>query len=592
MILDIYKQRQHELSDALNKLHDLAKIRQDQHIVEHLSFLNKKLEENRFYLVVLGQFKRGKSTFINSLLGAPLLPTAIVPLTSIVTMIRYGAEERVDVHFENGEQRAISRNELVNYVTEKGNPGNAKQVAQVEICYPSSYLKDGVRFIDTPGVDSVFSDNTRVTHDFLPQVDAALFLLAGDPPISQPELDFLKQVKQHVAKIFFIQNKVDLLDASDRQESLEFSQRVIKDALEGGEVQIYPLSAKHALDAKLSGDQDRLRQSFLPDFDQKLGEFLMREKGRVFLQSVLRSGRKLLADEKFAIRLEQKAMTTPIEELERKTRLFEEKLSEIQEQKQDNDYLYEAEIKRLSDLLDRDIEKLQKRTLPKLLDALQRSGENSTHLPIGEYHHLLEQTLHSGIIHTFDAWVEKEEQRLNDEYAKISQRFSLRTNEIIEALMQASAQLFDLPLEQVKIEETINADSRFYYLLGDRPHFFDLEGAFDAISRTFLPIKIVQRKILRDLLNKLPQKIDVNCGRVRADFTYRIQESFRKFRSNLNLTIDATVESIQHALQQAVEMQKAGKQELEHVTARLERQHLQIESLEQDFQSLEKNLNK
>jgi len=113
--------------------------------------LKNKIKQNVFNLVVLGQFKRGKTSLINALLSAEILPTAVVPLTSIATIIKHGETLHVNVFFNNGNVIEIDPVELNQYVTEKGNPKNEKDVQQVVITYPSPYLKDGVRLIDTPG---------------------------------------------------------------------------------------------------------------------------------------------------------------------------------------------------------------------------------------------------------------------------------------------------------------------------------------------------------------------------------------------------------------------------------------------------------
>lgn len=585
-MLEQYALYKHELHQVFEQFDQFAANRGNLRAREQINTLTQKLEENRFYLVVLGQFKRGKSTFINSLLGTPLLPTAIVPLTSIVTMISYGADEQIDVRFRNGTHCAISREELVNYVTEKGNPNNVKQVTQVEIRYPSAYLKDGVSIIDTPGVGSIFSDNTRVTHEFLPHVDAALFLLAGDPPISHAELEFLKQVAQSVETIFFLQNKVDYLNEQDRQESLEFSKGVIEDALQQRPIQIYPLSAKLALEAKLAGDERLLRQSFLPDFDQVLSDFLVREKGQVLLRTVWQNGRKLLADERFAIQLEQKAAALPPQELEGKIRHFDEQLIEIRTQKHDNDYLYDGEVKKLIDQVDHDLAKLQHEKLPQLLKRLTAIGEQNTHLSVEEYRRLLETTLQEGIIQTFDTWLIKEEQRVTHEYARISRQFSARTNAIIEELLNLSSRLFDLPLQRMLSEETLSVDSQLYYLLGEQPRFFDLEGAVESVSHKLLPKRLSQQRILKTLLQKLPQQIDANCGRVRWDFMYRTQQSVLKFREKLNTTIDVTIESIQHALQQAMSLKLVKSAEAEQLLQVKMNQHEWAERIEREFERI------
>ncbi len=589
-MLDLFRHRRQDLLVALNDLKGLAELRKDQNIRDSVEDISRKLVENRFYLVVLGQFKRGKSTFINSLLGTRLLPTAIVPLTSIVTILSYGGEECIEVFFQNGDKRCVPRDELVDYVTEKGNPGNEKNVMQVHITYPSSYLKDGVHIIDTPGVGSIFSDNTQVTYNFLPKVDAALFLLAVDPPISRAEIDFLKDVKQYVEKIFFIQNKIDYLDESDRLESMNFSKTVIEEALGDGKVRIYPLSAKLALEGKLNEDEEKLHRSFLPEFDRVLGEFLTREKGKVLLQSVLQSGLKYLADEEFAIKLEQKAVATPVKDLEEKIQLFDKELKRILEQKHDNDYLYEGEIKRLMDFLDRDMDRFRKDRMPELLQDLQKTGESNRRLPTTEYVKLMENTLREGVVHTFDEWIVRQEERINEEYRKISKRFSDRANEIIENLQVASARLFDVAVERVSSDEAISSETRFYYLLGDQPRFFDIEGALDFLSHRLLPKSISQTMVLKDILKKLPARIDANCGRVRGDFKYRIQQSFLKFRWNLNAKIDATADSIRQALQKAMEMKKAGASEVKQLDKQLNQQWSRVETLKNSFHGLKRSL--
>jgi GTPase Era involved in 16S rRNA processing len=145
--------------------------------------------------------------------------------------------------FYDGNKTTISRNQLEEYVTERGNPSNEKNVKHVEVSYPSGYLKDGVFIIDTPGVGSTFENNTEMTYDYLPRVDAALFLLAVDSPISQSEIAFLADVKDYVEKIFFVQNKIDYMNEEERKESMAFSKEVIEKALDSDSITIYPLSS-------------------------------------------------------------------------------------------------------------------------------------------------------------------------------------------------------------------------------------------------------------------------------------------------------------------------------------------------------------
>jgi len=211
-----------ELRECLLSMTDRLKRTAGQNIGK-LQEIEHKLRDQEFNLVILGQFKRGKSTFINALIGESILPTAIVPLTSVVTILRYGEKVRVVVHYMDGHCEDIELAKLPEFFTERANPRNRKGVKEVEVFYPSDYLKDGVRIIDTPGVGSVYRHNTEVAYSYLPYVDAAIFIVSADPPLSDSEHQFLRDIRSFVGKLFFIQNKIDQVSEADRKESLDFT---------------------------------------------------------------------------------------------------------------------------------------------------------------------------------------------------------------------------------------------------------------------------------------------------------------------------------------------------------------------------------
>ncbi|MEJ5365066.1 MAG: dynamin family protein [Desulfosoma sp.] len=568
-MLESYRHMQARLLNVLEDMRTLKRENLDDALVGRVDELAEKIRQSAFYLVVLGEFKRGKSTLVNAILKDNLLPTAVVPLTSIVTMIRYGPDEEILVRFKDGRTESIHRGRLADYVTEKGNPDNAKGVDRVEIAYPAETLRGGVHLIDTPGVGSIFETNTQATYDFLPKVDAALFLFTADPPISQSELAFLRDVRQYVTKIFFVQNKIDVVDPEDREESLEFSKQVLKDVIGDGEIRILPLSAKLALEGRLKEDPAKISQSYFPRLEEVLTRFLTQEKGRVLLQSAVQAARKILNDVEFSVQLEQKAIEMPLQDLEQRIALFQKELQKIRRDREENGYYFEAEIKRIMAWLDRELERLQKDHLPELMEELRREGEKNQHLPVSRYVEKMESVLNEGIVHTFDDWIVAQEKALNEEFARVSRQYSDRTNQVIERLIQASAKLFDIPFETIQTDEALRADSRFYYLLGDPPRFFDIAGAVDFFSRKLMPKSFSQKKVLSDLMKKLPERIDANCGRVRSDFMRRLQESFLAFRWNLNAKIDTTAQGIQDALDKAVAMQKAGAAERDRKKALL-----------------------
>lgn len=590
VMLDHYRDLRTQLIGNIEHLREISSRRDNEKIVDNLNEIREKLIENRFHLVVLGQFKRGKSTFINSIIGDKILPTSVIPLTSIVTILKFGQHEEAEVIFEEGTRRVITRDELTDYVTERGNPKNIKKVSQVEIAFPSAFLKDGVFIIDTPGVGSTFENNTEMTYNYLPKVDAALFLLAVDPPISQSEIMFLHDVRKYVEKIFFIQNKIDYLTPEERRESMIFSKKVIEEALDIEGIHIHPLSAKMALEAKNKQDEALLKESRLIEFDQVLGDFLLNAKGRTVLSSAIRGITRLLEDEELTLKLENRAIAMPLEALEHKISIFREKMQTVKEEREDTKYYFDGEIQRAIDLLDRDLQRLKDREIPSLMKNLEKASEAHQSKPVSEYVRIMESVLHEGVIRTFDDWITHEEERLNQEYARISKRYSDKTNETIQAILDISSELFDLELGKLQNEEAISSESGLYYMTGDPPKFFDLEGAFDYFSKKILPRQLSRKLVLKDLKGKLPQKIDQNCGRVRWDFMERLKKSFTDFRWDLNLKIDATEESIRKAIDRTLELKKQSAQEIAKAEQEMQKQLDELDALKRGIQTLNESI--
>jgi GTPase Era involved in 16S rRNA processing len=288
-----------------------------------LSELREKLFQQQFNLVVMGQFKRGKSTFINALLGTEIVPTAIVPLTSIVTLLCFGPQPKAVVHFLDGRREETAISKIRRFVTEKANPRNHLNVKEVGVFYPCAHLKDGVRIIDTPGVGSVFNHNTEVAYAYLPNVDAGIFVVTADPPLSASEHRFLKEVRGYVNNLFFVLNKIDTVGERDLEEALSFTTEILPEDLKHT-VKVWPISARLALEGRLTEDSEKLARSGLPVFEEHLRQFLHKQKDKAFLQAMTSSLMRYVSDESMAWKLEQEAAKLSIET----TRKFQKSLSE------------------------------------------------------------------------------------------------------------------------------------------------------------------------------------------------------------------------------------------------------------------------
>jgi GTP-binding protein EngB required for normal cell division len=274
---------------AVMQLFHEAKDRREHQARKLLS----RLAEDQFNLVVVGQFKRGKSSLMNAVIGMDRLPTGVLPLTSVVTTVRYGDRECVRVQTRGSSlPYEVPLAGLQDYVTERGNPGNRKQVVLAEVRLPAEVLRLGFHFIDTPGVGSAIAANTAAAHGVLPEADAVVFVTSFESAMNEGELGFLRTVARHVHKIFFVVNKRDLVSAEESTAVLASIRETISAQLGDADPRVFTVSAREGLEAKLTGNPEMLARSGLPEFESALTHFLTTEKAHV---SLLRASERVTA---------------------------------------------------------------------------------------------------------------------------------------------------------------------------------------------------------------------------------------------------------------------------------------------------------
>jgi GTP-binding protein EngB required for normal cell division len=183
-------------------------------------------------VAVFGRFKAGKSSFLNHLTGRNILPIGVVPLTAAITRLRYGPNEKVEVHFLNHGAKSIPPDEIGLYVGENENPNNRKQVASVEVELPALKALKPLEFVDTPGLGSAFTHNTETTSQWLPNVGAALVAVSCDAPLSERDLELLDELRRHTPKIVLLLTKADLLTEPQRAEVLAFVRKQLREKWE------------------------------------------------------------------------------------------------------------------------------------------------------------------------------------------------------------------------------------------------------------------------------------------------------------------------------------------------------------------------
>lgn len=574
-----------ELKEALER--QLTRLTQLPEIPKGtLHNLLDKLRQNRFHLVVMGAFKRGKSTLINALLGEALLPTAIVPLTSVVTILTYGEQVRIEVRFHDGTTRLISPPELVDYITERGNPGNRKGVREVEITYPSDYLRDGVCIIDTPGVGSIYSHNTDVAYNYLPYVDAAVFVVTVDPPLSAAEHEFLRDIREYVHKLFFVLNKIDYVDEAERQEALEFTRQVLQADLETEQVNIFPLSAKMALEGKHNGHPELLTASHLPEFEAHLRDFLYREKGQVLLVSCLSGALKAITDSTLALKVERQAAALPVAELEAKISQFNRELEGLEKEREMSLLLLDGRLKGVATQFDADLKTFRRDTTSRLRREIDAVFQEKSRLS-GDLRQEMEKYLFGALRDLFTGWRRQEIDKLSQTLAETHQEFAARSNAILERLTQLTARIFDFSLRGFAVEETFTDKSRFSFKFKEEPVGLEI---LQMTITGLLPRALTKGMLLKKLQENVVELVDKHCGRLRWDFHQRLQEIGREFRQSWLARLDDTTESIRQALERARAQKQASAQAVAARAGELDRSLAAILQAEAELAALRERL--
>jgi small GTP-binding protein len=182
-----------------------------------------------FLLVVVGEFNAGKSAFINALLGQPVLQEGVTPTTTRINLIKYGVMT----------QRAVS------------------EAALEVISAPVDLLRD-INIVDTPGTNAIHRQHEAITQEFVPRSDMVLFVTSADRPFTESERAFLQRIRDWGKKVVVVVNKIDILEAPEDVARIETFIADNARSLLGFTPEIFPVSARKALRAKIGSDGKEL----------------------------------------------------------------------------------------------------------------------------------------------------------------------------------------------------------------------------------------------------------------------------------------------------------------------------------------------
>jgi GTP-binding protein EngB required for normal cell division len=524
-----------------------------------------RVAEGRFYVACVGQFKRGKSTFLNALVGEPVLPTGVVPVTSAITVLRHG-RRGARVRFQDGRSEDVPVETLPSYVTERENPENRKRVRAVEVFLPSPLLARGMCLVDTPGLGSAFGGNAAVTREFVPHVDAAVVVVGADPPVSGEEVALAEEVAHHARHLIVVLNKADRLTDDERHEGARFAAQLLSSRLRRPIGRVFEVSAQERIATGASTRDWAELAGVLEGLAHGAGADLVEAAEA---RAVDRLGRALLAE----IAERRDALTRPLDESERRLAALERHVAGAERAMQDLGVLLAAEQAKLAHTF----RERQETFLPRAQESARSAlTARAAELTVGRAR-LREAAFEAAravsieLAERFRAELEPDAERL---YGNGMARFVSLANEFLERI--AGDPMMDALPRTLGPESGFRARSELRYteLLATTTR-----TPLGWVADVFRSRSSAMRAALRRAGAYLDDLVEANSSRVANDLVERAASSRARLEAELRGRLREISARARRALEDARRRREEGQKAVEAELSRLEALRTETESL-------------
>lgn len=561
--------------NSLVRLAELARELGSERVHEEATALAQRTSEGRFYVACVGQYKRGKSTLLGALLGDRVLPTGVLPITAVPTVVRYGPSRCARVRLQGGKWIDIAPQDLVQYVSEDLNPENKKRVAAVEVFCPSPLLAQGMCFVDTPGLGSVFAGNTSATQAFVPHIDAVIAVVGADPPISGEELALVEEVGKQVHHLIIVMNKADRTSEEERRIAKLFTSKIIEKRLQRPTGCIYEVSAEQQLENRGSDrDWGKLIEAL---------EKLERESGRSLVRTAAERGLCRLSEELLTVIFEERgALRRPLEESERRIRILCQTISEAERSLQDMGYLFMAEEHRLSDMFREQRKQFLAQTLPRVnAEFLEEVGQLKRRYG-PQFRRDVMRTAQVVSQRNILPWLQAEQVAAETEYRRVASRFVGIGNDFLGKLSATGVPELKRMPNALDSEIGFRVRSRFRFeeLLRVSLPASPLRYLADVFLGAVQAFTVIEREA-KEFLGHLAE---MNSTRVQSDVVNRVQESRGQLEVEIRKLLHEVRRMAERALDRARVVMSEGTSAVEAAITRLDA----VERAVQDLQTLGK----
>lgn len=562
-----------EVLDVGGKLTRLGKLAREfgaDRISDEASSLGERLREGRFYVACIGQFKRGKSTILNALLEDRVLPTGVVPITAVHTVICYGETRRARVRFQGGSWSNVAPEELTHYVSEEHNPENAKRVAAVEVFVPSPLLADGMCFVDTPGLGPIFAGNTAATQAFVPHIDAAIIVLGADPPIAGAELALVEEVAKHVHNLVVVLNKADRTSEEERRIALPFTRKALETKLNCSIGPIYEVSALCRIkEHQTHWDWDGLVAAL---------RNLVEESGRTLVRSDGERGLRRLGEQVLSITFEEReALLRPMEVSERRIAALRETIPDTERSLREISYLFMAEKRRLSDLFLVRREQFLRQIRGIAREEARQAFQSLPRRYGPRFRREVMEAAQNKAAEYVLPWLAREQARAEEEYRHVAERFVNIGNEFLQKLAESKIPELSRTPNALNSQKGFRVSSQFRF--EELVHIAQPASPVRCLSDVSLGLIRAFGAIEYDALEFFDYLLEMNSSRVQSDLIDRMEQSQSKLETEIRKLLHEVTRMASTALEHAREARSRGASNIEEKLQRISTADIEIREL-------------
>lgn len=318
---------------------------------------SSRIKSHVFSVGIMGEFKRGKSTVINALLGEEIAPADVVPASATLNRITYGLNPKATIVYKDGHREVVPVNKIADYVTKitEGAAATAELVQQAIVEYPCQFCQNNVEIIDTPGLN----DDERmdaISESVIPRLDAVVLVLSAGSPFSKSEAEFVrnKLMTSDVTRLIVLVNRIDTIySEKDRVRILEsIREKIVREILDRtasihgadsklyqdtvdklADIKIYPLSAIQALVGRIENQPELVERSGILTFEERLRKLLTQERGTLEILRAANVITSMLAEGENALKLRMSALEMSTEEFLQNQKEAEAKIEELRQGK-------------------------------------------------------------------------------------------------------------------------------------------------------------------------------------------------------------------------------------------------------------------